>query len=126
VAGDPGPIRAGADAPRGESADLARMTLPAARGPVPVPGGPVPTGGGQGPGPAPGPLPELNDGYDAALFGSTDRPAEPVTSGMPFGAGPAYAPLPTEDSRTFMLRVANDLSANPELASYVARIRSGA
>jgi len=102
------------------------MTLPAARGPVPVPGGPGPTGGGQGPGPAPGPLPELNDGYDAALFGSTDRPAEPVTSGMPFGAGPAYAPLPTEDSRTFMLRVANDLSANPELASYVARIRSGA
>lgn len=104
------------------------MTLPQSPGgrsgavvPGPGPGGPGPGATTEG-----APPPELNGGYDAALFGPTDRPGEPVTTGMPFGAGPSFVPLPTEDTRTFMLRVANDLSANPELAAYVAKIRSGA
>jgi hypothetical protein len=104
------------------------MALPQPLGGLPraVVPGPGPTGGAGAGTAETAPPPELNGGYDAALFGPTDRPAEPVTTGMPFGAGPSFTPLPTEDSRTFMLRVANDLAANPELATYVAKIRSGA
>lgn len=129
AAGEPGPIRAGADAPVGETASLERMAL-ARRQPAPVTGAgaaPVQTGV-----PSPGQtsqgggLPELNGGYDPALFGPSDRPNEPITSGAPFGPGPAFVPTPQEDSRTFMLRVADSLSQTPELASYVARIRAGA
>jgi hypothetical protein len=68
----------------------------------------------------------MNGGYDAALFGPTDRPQEPVTHGAPFGPGANFTQTPQEDSRTFMLRVAGQLSGTPELAAYVKRIQSGA
>jgi hypothetical protein len=77
---------------------------PAARRQLPQP---------QLPQPPPQPQGELNGGYDAVLFGPTDRPHEPLTAGMPFGAGPSFVPRPTEDDRTFLMRVAGELLASP-------------
>jgi hypothetical protein len=127
--GEPGPIRAGPDAPFGESAALARMASP-----QPAPAG-QPGAGARPASAAPAApvappnapnLPEMNGGYDAALFGPTDRPQEPVTSGAQFGPGANFTQNPQETSRQFMLRVADQLAVTPELAAYVGRIRSGA
>ncbi len=57
----------------------------------------------------------------------SSRPEEPITAGAPFGSGPNYVRLSSEDERTFMLRVAEDLEASgtPGLGDYVAKIREG-
>jgi len=72
---------------------------------------------------------DLNAGYDAALFGPTDRPGEPVTQGLPFGPGASYVPRPNEDDRTFLLRVADQLENTPgasgPLRQFIDKIRLG-
>ncbi len=116
------PIRAGAEAPHGTSAGLARL---ASSVPDQPPLGPP--GSPENEGPAGGPVQELNDGYDEVIMSPTSRPDEPITAGAPFGPGPNFVRLPSEDDRTFMLRVADELSTSdaPSLGPYIAKIREG-
>lgn len=124
--------RAAADAEHGSTAALQRLAsavprvAPAAapeqvRPPAGSPSPPAPPGAGQLTG-------DLNDGFDSALFGPTNRPNEPITEGAPFGPGSNYVRRPYEDDRSFMLRVAQELEAGPEagpLAAYIEDIRKG-
>jgi len=73
---------------------------------------------------------DLNDGYDAVLFGPSQRPDEPITEGAPFGPGSNFVPSPFEDDRAFMLRVADEIERSPggqvpSLAAYVEDVRRG-
>lgn len=124
------PIRAGADAPHGESADLARLAVPRqGAGPAnpsqgqgpPVPNQQAPIPGGA----LPGGQPDLNGGFDAALLSPTTRPQEPLTHGASFGPGSNFVQAPSEDDRTFQLRVADTLSTDPKLAPFVEALRTG-
>lgn len=70
---------------------------------------------------------DLNDGYDEALFAPSKRPNEPVTAGVGFGPGINYRQSDTEDDRTFMLRVADDLDRTGSASTkrLVSKIRNG-
>jgi hypothetical protein len=133
--GSPSPPRAGAEAEHGATAALQRLAAA-----VPTRAAPSQTGPGAVLSPAPGrpgpteqiePAPlenDLNDGYDRALFGPSQRPDEPITTGVPFGPGANYRPKPFEDDRSFVLRVADELENSPDataLASYIADLRAG-
>ena len=123
------PIRAGSEAPHGESADLARMALPRG-GTAPTQQQANPTAGPAQAAPIPGGVvpptaPDLNDGFDPALLGPTHRPDEPVTHGAPFGPGANFTQASYEDDRTFALRVADTLATDPKLSAFVDALRTG-
>lgn len=125
--GEVAPIRAGADAPHGESASLARLAAPPQGPPAPNPSaGPSPAQAAPAPGGVlPTDAPDLNSGFDAALLAPSHRPNEPVTAGASFGPGPNFTQAAYEDDRTFQLRVADTLQTDPKLSPFVDALRTG-
>lgn len=125
------PVRASADAEHGSSAELARLQLPAQQSDASL-GGAEPSKGDIGPEalglpPEADPNADINGGYDEALFQPSGRPNEPVFAGVAFGGGPNYRQSDSEDDRTFMLRVADDLerTGSPQTKRFIEKIRAG-
>lgn len=126
----PGQIvpRAPADAEHGATAELQRVA-----GAIPARPAPQPQARQVSAQPPSEPVQltdDLNDGYDAVLFGPSQRPDEPITEGAPFGPGSNFVPRPFEDDRAFMLRVADEIERSPggqtpSLAAYTEDIRRG-
>jgi hypothetical protein len=71
---------------------------------------------------------DVTGGYDAQVFGDSQRPTEPLHAGMPFGPGPNFLPEPGQDPHQFLLTVAQGLESSPttdRVKMLAARIRLG-